>query len=118
MGKTTTTKNTLPSFAQGKYENILKLVADEKINAPAFVYFTDRECLGFLDTKKVLHTILWDKVIALEEQLEGLNDPGTGEPIKVTEYVQPTINYVEEIKKNGATIMITSTDGGDGNGRI
>ena len=116
MGKTTTTKNTLPSFAHGKYENILKLVADEKINAPAFVYFTDRECLGFLDTKKVLHTILWDKIVSIENQLEGLNDPDTGEPIPIKKYVQPTIEAVHEIQKNGATIMITSTDtdnGGD-----
>ena len=109
----TITKNTLPSFAQGRYENILKLIADEKVNAPAFIYFTDKECLGFLDQNKVLHTILWDKVVLLENQLDGLNDPVSGEPIKVTEYVQPTIEAVEEIKKNGAAIMITSTNGGE-----
>lgn len=108
----TTTKNTLPSFAQGKYENILKLIADEKVNSPAFVYFTDRECLGFLDQNKVLHTILWDKVVSIEKQLEGLNDPISGEPIKISEYVQPTIETVEEIKKNGAAIMITSVESG------
>ena len=109
----TITKNTLPSFAQGRYENILKLIADEKVNAPAFIYFTDKECLGFLDQNKVLHTILLDKINSLETQLEGLNDPISGEPIKVTEYVQPTIETVEEIKKNGAAIMITSTNGGE-----
>ena len=109
----TITKNTLPSFAQGRYENIVKLIADEKVNAPAFIYFTDKECLGFLDQNKVLHTILWDKINSLETQLEGLNDPISGEPIKVTEYVQPTIETVEEIKKNGAAIMITSANGGE-----
>ena len=109
----TITKNTLPSFAQGRYENILKLIADEKVNAPAFIYFTDKECLGFLDQNKVLHTILWDKINSLETQLEGLNDPISGEPIKVTEYVQSTVEAVEEIKKIGAAIMITSTNGGE-----
>ena len=113
---TTATKNSMPSFAQGSYENILRLIADEKVNAPAFIYFTDRECLGFLDSKKKLHVILWDKVIDIQKQLEGMNDPETGEPIKVTEYVQENItpiqNDIIDIKTNGATILIT-TDGGD-----
>lgn len=118
-----TTKNSMPSFAQGSYNNILRLIADEKVNAPAFIYFTDKECLGFLDAKKDLHVILFDKVESILTQLAGLNDPTTGEPIKVTEYVTESIapvnekvetvtEVVQNIQKNGAVIMITS-DGGD-----
>lgn len=107
-----TSKNSMPSFAQGSYINIQKLIADEKVNAPAFIYFTDKECLGFYDSKKVLHTILFDKVEALEEQLSGMVDPETGEPVSVVEYVQPTIEAVETIQKNGAAIMLTSDEGG------
>ena len=106
-----TTKKSMPSFAQGSYTNILKLIADEKVNAPAFIYFTDKECLGFYDSKKVLHTILFDRVMAIEDQLSGMVDPETGKPVSVVEYVQPTIQAVEDIKKNGATVIITS-DGG------
>ena len=108
----TPNKNLLPSFAQGSYQNILRLISDENVNAPAFIYFTDRECLGFLDSKNVLHTILWERVTNIEEQLDGLNDPETGHPVSVAEYIQPTIEAVEEIQKNGATILITS-DGGE-----
>ena len=119
------TKNSMPSFAQGKYDNILKLIADEKVNAPAFIFFTDRECLGFLDIKKNLHVINWDKIENLNKKVdeisEGLVNPDTGEAISVTEYVSETVvpvqekvrtvtNDVEEIKKTGAVIMLTSAD--------
>ena len=124
------TKNSMPSFAQGKYENISKLIADEKVNAPAFIYFTDKECLGFLDTKKNLHVILWDKIEELNKKIDeiadGLVNPDTGETISVTTYVSETVipvqekvrtvtDDVEEIKKTGAAIMLTSKDinGGD-----
>lgn len=124
------TKNSMPSFAQGKYENILKLIADEKVNAPTFIYFTDKECLGFLDAKKNLHVILWDKIEELNKKIDeiadGLVNPDTGETISVTTYVSETVvpvqekvrtvtDDVEEIKKTGAAIMLTSKDinGGD-----
>lgn len=112
----TTTKNTLPSFAQGTYNNIVRLINDGGVNAPAFIYFSDKECLGFLDSKKVLHTILWDRVEAIEDRLEDLVDPDTGESVNVVTYVTDQINpvssAVENIQNNGATILLTS-DGGD-----
>lgn len=107
-----TNRNVMPSFAQGSYENIIKLINDGGVNAPAFIYFTDKECLGFLDSKKVLHTILWDRIIEIEKKLEDLTDPETGESISVVDYVNPTIDAVEDIKQNGAAIMLTS-DGGE-----
>lgn len=106
-------RNSMPSFAQGSYENILRLINDGGVNAPAFIYFSDKECLGFLDTKNVLHTILWDRVINIEKQLEDLKDPETGEPISVVEYVKPTVDAIEQIRQNGAAILLTSSDGGD-----
>lgn len=111
----TSNKNLMPSFAQGTYVNIQKLISDGKVNAPAFIFFTDRESLGFLDSKGTLHSILWEKMVEIETQLDGLNDPTTGQPIKVTEYVNDTVapvsQEVEIIKeKVGTVIMLTSDE--------
>lgn len=108
------TKNSMPSFASGSYENILRLISDERVNAPAFIYFTDRECLGFYDTKKVLHTILWDRVINIEQALgdigEALPDDET-----LADFVQNTITETNELNSkvesiNNTITIITSED--------
>lgn len=117
------TKNSMPTFISSKYTNIVKGLADKKIQPPIFGFCTDLECMIYVSPDGIIHKILVDRVLTVEEQLKDLINPETGEPIKVTEYVQETIAPIEntvneisadvqEIKKNGATILIT-TDGGD-----
>ena len=125
MNEPIKTKNTMPSFTRGTLGQLKKALSDKKIVPPAFHFLTEdnKKCLAFVDIDGIIYQINLDRIEKLESdvsmltsQMEGLKDPETGEPIKVTEYVQPTIEAVQEIQKNGAAIMITSTDidnGGD-----
>lgn len=107
----TQSKNSMPTFVETNYNNLVRGLNDKLVNPPIFGYLSDLECMVFVDSKGNIHKILIDKIIGIEEQLEGLKDPDTGETISVVEYVKPTMEYVEDIKKNGAAIMLVS--GGD-----
>lgn len=109
--------NMLPTY-QGNYSDMIGAINAGEINSPCWMFLEDRNDLAFIhwerDTegvkKLVAHTLLWEKVSTIEDQLSGLVDPDTGETISVVDYVQPTINIVEDIKKNGATVIITSDE--------
>lgn len=103
----TQTKNSMPTFVETSYANLIRGLNDNKVNPPIFGFLTDLECMVFVDSKRNIHKILVDRLLEVESQLEGLKDPTTGEPVKVVEYVQPTIDAVQEIQKNGAAIMLT-----------
>lgn len=124
----TTNKNSMLPTYQGNYKDMIGALKAGDINSPCWMFLEDRNALAFIHWEKkpdgtkllVPHVMLWDKVETLEEkvveterQLEGLKDPETGEPIKVVDYVQPTIDAVTEIQNNGAAIMITSEGGVD-----
>lgn len=114
MADITKNKNSVPSFTRGTLEQLKKAIADGKISPPAFHFLIeeDKKCLAFLDVDWEIYEINVGRISKLEKAMEGLINPETGEVVPVIEYVQPTIDAVEKIKKNGATIMITS-DGGD-----
>lgn len=82
-----TNKNTMLPTYSATYKNMLKALGNGDISTACWVYLSDRECLCFVDSKLVPHVMLWDSVETLK-------------------------NQVEDIQKNGATILIT-TDGGD-----
>lgn len=121
----TQTKNSMPTFVETTYKNLIRGLNDNIVAPPIFGFLLDLECMVFVDSKRNIHKILVDRLIEVEHQLDGLKDPETGEPIKVVEYVTDTVAPVQEqvqivdeavqdIRKNGATIMITvPEDGGD-----
>lgn len=125
MGNFTNKNSMLPTY-QGNYKDMIGAIKAGDINSPCWMFLEDRNALAFIHWEKqdngdkvlVPHVMLWDKIETLDEQvsvlseqMEGLKDPETQQPIKVVDYLQPTIETVEEIKKNGSTIMITSNGG-------
>ena len=108
----TQSKNSMPTFVHTSYNNLVRGLSDKKVQPPIFGFLSDLECMVYVDHDGHIYKILVDRITEVEKQLEGLKDPETGQPVSVVEYVQPTIEAVEEIQKNGATILITS-DGGE-----
>lgn len=96
-------KNTMLPTYNATYENMNKALNDGTISSPCWVFLEDKNALVFVhfdtvngERKLVPHIILWDKITNIEAQLEGLVDPETKEPIKVTEYVQDTVLPVQQ----------------------
>lgn len=92
----------LPTY-EASYDNMNKALSNGDIDAPCWVFISDRDCLAFIHWEKegnirVLkpRLILWEKVSEMSEQMEGLVDPDTGEPIPVTDYVTETVAPIEE----------------------
>lgn len=104
------TKNSMPTFVHTSYDNLVRGLQDKKVQPPIFGFLSDAECMVYVAHDGTIYKILVDRISKIEEQMSGLVDEH-GEPIKIVDYVQPTIDAVEDIKKNGATIMITT--GGD-----
>lgn len=88
-------KNSLPSFIRGTVENVNKLIAKEMVSSPAIVFFTDKLCLGFYDIDGTLYQINMERIEKLEESIANMNDPETGEPISVPEYVEKNLEPVQ-----------------------
>lgn len=129
----TANKNTMLPTYEGRYSDMIGALKVGDISSPCWFYLNDKDSLVFIhwektDVGKVLvpHTMLLKRMEAVEETLKGLINPDTGEAISVTTYVSETVvpvqdkvrtvtNDVEEIKKTGAAIMLTSEDtsGGD-----
>lgn len=122
----------LPTY-EASYDNMEKALANGDIDSPCWVFVSDRDCLAFIHWEKDGNTrvlrprlILWEKVSEMSEQMEGLVDPDTGEPIPVTEYVTDTVTPivedlntvttdVDEIKEQVGyvSMLISSDDSGE-----
>lgn len=105
------TKNNMPTFVDTKYDNLKKALDDKKVTPPIFGFLNDLECMVYVSPSGAIYKILVDKVSMMEKQLEGLIG-ASGEELTVKEYVDnnitPVTETVNEIKKSGATILITS----------
>lgn len=125
-------KNSMLPTYQGNYSDMIGAIAAGDINSPCFMFLHDRNDLAFIHWEKdsegnkklVPHTILWEDMIDVQTKLSGLVDP-EGKTISVVEYVQDTVapveskvetvtETVENIQKNGATILLTSDKIGGG----
>lgn len=98
-----TNKNTMLPTYEATYANMIRALADGTIGSPCWVFLTDREILVFVNyetvdgvKRLVPHAMLWNRIVDIEQQLSGLVDPVTGEPIKVTEYVDDKVEPVSE----------------------
>lgn len=122
-------KNSMLPTYTGNYSDMIGALNVGEINSPCWFFLEDKNTLAFLHWEKdsegtktlVPHAILMEQMQAVSErlesidvQLEGLNDPTTGEPIKVVEYITETVEpihkAIEEIENEGATIMVLSLE--------
>lgn len=121
------TKNSMPSFTRGTLAHLQKAIQDGKVVGPAFHFLTEdnKKCLAFVDIDNTVYQINLDKINELKTRIdelsEGLVDPTSGEQISVATYVENNVapvqtqvtnvtSEVDEIKQNGAAILITSKD--------
>lgn len=99
----TTNKNSMLPTYQGNYKDMIGALRAGDISNPCWMFLEDRNALAFIHWEKneagekvlVPHVMLWDKIEVLDEkvevineQLDGLKDPETGEPIKVVEAIE------------------------------
>lgn len=130
----------LPTY-QGNYKDMIGALKYGDIQNPCWFWIEDREVLSFIHWEKdaegnkilVPHVMLWEnienlntQVNNLSEQLKGMDDPETGEPVNIVTYVTENVAPVQEKvievtqqatetqsqveKLSNAITMITSAD--------
>lgn len=110
----------LPTF-QGNYSDMIGAIKSGDIKSPCFMWLEDKEVLAFIhwETNEVgnkhlvPHMILWDKITNIESEIKNLN-ASLGDLNNSLPEGSTVSTVINDIQKNGATVMLTTiNNGGD-----